>query len=125
MFRPFLPRIKEASEVVINITTGGAPSMPIEERLQPALQLKPELASLNMGSIEFFGLYPMLNRFKEFRLEWERPYLVGSDDRVFKNTVKDIQYILESCAGNGSRFRRSTATTSGISIRWPTSSIVG
>src|SRR4029453_177316 len=95
--------IREESDVVINITTGGAPSMPVEERLQPALKLSPEVASLNMGSMNF-GLYPMLSRFKEFQHDWERPYLAGSEDRVFKNTFKDIQYILESCAGNGSRF---------------------
>lgn len=103
LFRRFLPRIKEATDVVVNLTTGGAPNMPVEERLQPALQLKPEIASLNMGSMNF-GLYPMLARFKEFRYEWERPYLAGSDDRVFKNTFKDIRYILESCSDNGSRF---------------------
>ena len=51
-----------------------------------------------------FGLYGMLDRFKEFKYDWERPYLAGSDDRVFKNTFKDIQYILESCADNGTRF---------------------
>ena len=63
--------------MVINFTTGGAPTMLVEERLQPALQLKPEVASLNMGSMNF-GLYPMLDRFKEFRFDWERPYLEGS-----------------------------------------------
>jgi len=103
LFREFLPEIGKRSGVVINLTTGGAPTMLVEERLQPALQLKPELASLNMGSMNF-GLYPMLNRFKEFRHGWERPYLEGSEDRVFKNTFKDIRYILESCAGHGTRF---------------------
>ena len=77
--------------------------MTIEERLQPALQLKPEIASLNMGSMNF-GLYPMLKRFPAFRFDWERPYLAGSEDRIFKNTFKDIEYILTSCADNGTRF---------------------
>ena len=102
-FREFLPRIQRESDVVVNITTGGAPNMTIEERLQPALQLKPEIASLNMGSMNF-GLYPMLDRFKTFQHDWERPYLEGSHDRVFKNTFKDIQDILERCGENGTRF---------------------
>ena len=103
MFKRFLPRIKAASDVVINLTTGGAPTMTVEERLQPALKLKPEVASLNMGSMNF-GLYEMLGRFKEFKYDWERPYLAGSDDRIFKNTFKDIAYILESCSDNDTRF---------------------
>lgn len=103
LFKAFLPKIKAASDVVINLTTGGAPTMGVEERLQPALQLKPEVASLNMGSMNF-GLYEMLNRYKEFKHDWERPYLAGSDDRIFRNTFKDIAYILESCSGNGTRF---------------------
>ncbi len=102
-FREFAPDIARRSDVVINFTTGGAATMSIEERLQPALQLKPEVASLNMGSMNF-GLYPMLRRFKTFRFDWERPYLEGSEDRIFKNTFKDIEYILTSCADNGTRF---------------------
>ena len=102
-FREFAADIARRSDVVINFTTGGAATMSIEERLQPALQLKPEVASLNMGSMNF-GLYPMLRRFKEFRFDWERPYLEGSEDRIFKNTFKDIDYILTSCADNGTRF---------------------
>ena len=103
MFLRFLPKIKAASDVVINLTTGGAPTMSVEERLQPALQLKPEVASLNMGSMNF-GLYEMLQRFTEFKHEWEKPYLAGSDDRIFKNTFKDIAHILESCSNNDTRF---------------------
>src|SRR5438552_5908271 len=103
MFMRFLPAIKAASDVVINLTTGGAPTMSVEERLQPALQLKPEVASLNMGSMNF-GLYEMLGRLTEFKHDWERPYLAGSEDRVFRNTFKDIAYILESCSENETRF---------------------
>ncbi|MDO9361011.1 MAG: 3-keto-5-aminohexanoate cleavage protein [Polaromonas sp.] len=103
LFLEFVGNIRDRSNVVINLTTGGAPNMLVEERLQPALKLKPELASLNMGSMNF-GLYPMLSRFKEFEHDWEKPYLEGSNDRVFKNTFKDIQYILESCADNATRF---------------------
>jgi len=103
LFRQFAPRIKAASDVVLNFTTGGAPTMSIEERLQPALQLKPEVASLNMGSMNF-GLYEMLGRYKEFKHDWEKPYLAGSDERIFKNTFRDIAYILESCRDNDTRF---------------------
>ena len=103
MFMQFLPKIKAASDVVINLTTGGAPTMTIEDRLQPALQLKPEVASLNMGSMNF-GLYEMIPRVKEWKYEWEKPYLAGSDDRIFKNTFKDIAHILQSCSNNDTRF---------------------
>lgn len=103
MFMKFLPTIAAKSNVVINLTTGGAPTMGVEERLQPALQLKPEVASLNMGSMNF-GLYEMLNRFKDFKYDWEKPYLETSDDRIFKNTFKDIAHILESCGNNNTRF---------------------
>ncbi|MBN9437421.1 3-keto-5-aminohexanoate cleavage protein [Bosea sp. (in: a-proteobacteria)] len=102
-FEPFLKVIKQRSNCVINITTGGAPTMLVEERLKPCAHFKPEVASLNMGSMNF-GLYPMLNRFKEFKHDWERPYLEGSNDRVFKNTFKDIANILTTCAENGTRF---------------------
>ena len=102
-FREFAPEIKRRSNVVLNFTTGGAATMTIEERLQPALQLKPEVASLNMGSMNF-GLFPMLQRYKEFKHAWERTYLATSDDRIFKNTFKDIEYILTSCAANRTRF---------------------
>ena len=103
MFMQFLPKIRAASDVVINLTTGGAPTMSIEDRLQPALQLKPEVASLNMGSMNF-GLYEMIPRVKEWKYEWEKPYLAGSDERIFRNTFKDIAYILQSCSNNETRF---------------------
>ena len=102
-FAPFLQVIKQRSDCVVNITTGGAPTMSIEERVRPAATFKPEVASLNMGSMNF-GLFPMLARFKEFKYDWERPYLEGSRDRIFKNTFTDIEYILTTCAENGTRF---------------------
>jgi uncharacterized protein (DUF849 family) len=103
VFRQFLPQIKAAADVVINLTSGGAPTMTVEERLQPALRLRPEVASLNMGSMNF-GLYEMIPRYKDWKHEWELPYLAGSDERIFKNTFRDIAYILESCSGNDTRF---------------------
>lgn len=102
-FEPFLKVIKQRCDAVINITTGGSPTMTVEERLRPCATFRPEVASLNMGSMNF-GLYPMLARFKDFKHGWERPYLEGSDDRVFKNTFKDIANILTACAENGTRF---------------------
>jgi uncharacterized protein (DUF849 family) len=102
-FRPFLQVIKQRSDCVVNITTGGSPTMAIEERVRPAATFKPEVASLNMGSMNF-GLFPMLARQKDFKYDWERPYLEGSRERIFKNTFADIEYILSTCAENGTRF---------------------
>jgi uncharacterized protein (DUF849 family) len=111
MFMRFLPRIKQSCEAVVNITTGGSPHMNVEERLQPALKCKPEVASLNMGSMNF-GLFPMLARFKDLKHDWERQHLENSRDLVFKNTYKDIEYILKSCADNGTRFECECYDTS-------------
>lgn len=102
-FLPFLKVIKQRSNVVVNITTGGAPTMTVEERVRPAATFKPEVASLNMGTMNF-GLYPMLDRFKSFRHDWEQPYLEGTRKDFFKNTFADIEYILTTCAENGTRF---------------------
>jgi uncharacterized protein (DUF849 family) len=102
-FAPFLQVVKQRSNCVINITTGGAPTMLVQERVGPAAHFKPEVASLNMGSMNF-GLYPMLERFKDFQHPWERPYLEGSRDRIFRNTFADIEFILTTCAENGTRF---------------------
>ncbi len=102
-FGKFLPRIKQNSNVVLNLTSGGAPTMTIRERIQPSLRFKPEVASMNMGSMNF-GLYPMLNRFKEFKHDWERPYLEGSKDLIFRNTFADIEYALTELQDAGTRF---------------------
>ena len=102
-FARFLPRIKQGTDAVINITTGGSPYMSVKERAAPAATYQPEVASLNMGSMNF-GLYPMLKRFKEFKFDWERAHLEGSRDLVFRNSFQDIEYVLETCYGNGTRF---------------------
>ena len=102
-FEPFLKKIRKTCNVVVNITTGGAPTMSVEERLKPCAHFKPEVASLNMGSMNF-GLFPMLGRYREFKYDWERPYLAESDDRIFKNTFKDIENILATCRANNTRF---------------------
>ena len=103
LFAPCLKVIKQRAGCIINITTGGSPVMTIEDRVRPAATFKPEVASLNMGTMNF-GLYPMLARQKEFKFDWERPYLEGSRERIFKNTFTDIEYILSTCAENGTRF---------------------
>jgi uncharacterized protein (DUF849 family) len=102
-FMKFLPRIKQQSNCVINLTSGGAPRMLVEERVKPAATLAPEVASLNMGSINF-ALFPMLNRYKEFKHDWEREYLENTRDLVFRNTFQDIEYILKTCQNNDTRF---------------------
>jgi uncharacterized protein (DUF849 family) len=103
LFRQFLPRIAAASDVIVNVTTGGAQTMTVEERLQPALQLEPEVASLNMGTMNF-GLYEMLPRYQAWQWPWEPTYLSGTEAGLFKNTLKDIADILRACSGNGTRF---------------------
>jgi len=102
-FAPFLGVIKQRTPAVVNITTGGAMTMTVEERALPAIKFAPEVASLNMGTMNF-GLYPMLNRYKDFKHEWEREYIEGSRTGFFKNTFGDIEYILTECANNGTRF---------------------
>jgi uncharacterized protein (DUF849 family) len=102
-FVPFLQKIKAKTNAVINLTTGGSPHMTVHERMQPALTFKPEVASLNMGSMNF-GLFPMLDRFKTFEHEWEREHLEKSRDLVFKNTYNDIETILRLGTENGTRF---------------------
>ncbi|WP_413250196.1 3-keto-5-aminohexanoate cleavage protein [Sinomonas flava] len=102
-FEPILEKVTANSDVVINITTGGSPHMTVEERMRPVAAFKPELASLNMGSMNF-GLYPMLDRFAEFEHEWERESLEKSRDLVFKNTFADIETILGIGNANGTRF---------------------
>lgn len=102
-FEAFLGRLKQQTNAVINLTTGGSPYMRVEERVKPAAVFKPEVASLNMGSINF-GLYHLLGRYKKFEHEWEREHLENSRDLVFRNSFKDIEYILKTCAENGTRF---------------------
>jgi len=104
VFMQFLPRIKQSTDAVINITTGGGQGMSIEERLAAALRASPEVCSLNMGSMNF-GMYPMLERYKSFQYDWEAPYLESSRDWIFRNTFKDIETILDRLGkGHGTKF---------------------
>jgi len=102
-FEPILRSVKQRSRVVVNLTTGGSPYMPVEERIQPAAVWKPEVASLNMGSMNF-GLFPMLRRFTTFEHDWERAMLEGSHDLVFRNSYKDIRHALDTLNETGARY---------------------
>lgn len=110
-FEPFLKSIKAASNVVLNLTTGGSPYMPVEERVQPAAHWQPEVASLNMGSMNF-GLFPMLKRYKEFKHSWEPEMLENSHDLVFRNSFKDIRYALETLNSTNARYEFECYDTS-------------
>jgi uncharacterized protein (DUF849 family) len=102
-FAPFLPIIKQRCNAVLNLTSGGSPTMRVEERVKPAEVFGPEVASLNMGSMNF-ALFPMLNRFKSFKFDWEQPYLEGTRDLIFRNTFRDIEFVLKTCQSNNTRF---------------------
>ncbi|MDE0060998.1 MAG: 3-keto-5-aminohexanoate cleavage protein [Defluviicoccus sp.] len=104
VFMEFLPRIKQNSDAVINITTGGGLGMTVEERMAAALVARPEVASLNMGSINF-GIFQAADRIETWKYDWEEPYLRGTDDFIFRNTFKDIERILRDLGeAHGTRF---------------------
>ncbi|MBV6635780.1 MAG: 3-keto-5-aminohexanoate cleavage protein, partial [Mameliella sp.] len=109
-FTPFLGVIKQASDCVVNITTGGAPTMSVQERVRPAETHRPEVASLNMGSMNF-GLFPMLKRFPDLSHQWERDY-VGNKDIIFNNSYGQIEYILTTLGASGTRFEFECYDTS-------------
>jgi uncharacterized protein (DUF849 family) len=103
VFATFLPEIRAATDVIINITTGGGHGMSLEERTQAVRAFEPELCSLNMGSMNF-GLYPMADRIKEFKHSWEPEYLEMTRDFIFRNTFKDIERLLAEIGALGTRF---------------------
>lgn len=104
VFMQFLPQIAQQSDAVINITTGGSVSMTLEERLQGALRASPEMASLNMGSFNF-AMFRMAEKPRAWKHDWEQPYLHSTEDGIFRNTFRDIKYILQTLGqGHGTRF---------------------
>ncbi len=104
VFMQFLPRIKQQTDAVINITTGGGLGMSLDERLAAPRRASPEMTSLNMGSMNF-GIYPMLERYPSFKYEWEKKHLEGSRDFIFRNTFKDIERIMKDLGeGHGVKF---------------------
>ncbi|WP_298922345.1 3-keto-5-aminohexanoate cleavage protein [uncultured Roseobacter sp.] len=110
-FRRIVKPLSAATNAVLNLTTGGSPYMTAAERVAPARDLAPRLASLNMGSMNL-GLFPMLKRYSEFRNDWERTHLENSHDLVFRNTYSDISHILKTCRENGTRFEFECYDTS-------------
>jgi uncharacterized protein (DUF849 family) len=104
VFMEFLPRVKQATDAVVNISTGGGHGMTVQQRLEAAVKASPEMTSLNMGSMNF-GLFPILDKVSDFQHEWEPKYLENSRDFIFRNTFKDIEYILKELGeGHGTRF---------------------
>ena len=104
VFMQFLPKIKSETDAVINISTGGGPGMTVDERIAAALHASPEMASLNMGSMNF-GLYPLLAKYPEWKHDWEPKFLEMTRDFIFRNTFKDIETIVEKLGeGCGTRF---------------------
>ena len=96
--------IKQSTDAVLNITTGGGLNMTVEDRLQAALKVAPEMCSLNMGSMNF-GLFPLADRYPKWKFDWEEPYLRNTDDHIFRNTFRDIARIIELLGkGHGTRF---------------------
>lgn len=104
LFMQFLPRIKQSTDAVLNLTTGGGLNMSVEERLAAAMRAEPEMASLNMGSMNF-GIFPLAAREREWKHDWEKPYLEATDDHIFRNTFRDIEHILRDLGEEkGTRF---------------------
>jgi|TARA_Y100001968_G_scaffold258192_1_gene245116 uncharacterized protein (DUF849 family) len=103
VFQQFLPAIKENTDAVINLTTGGSPTMTVEERLACAMKVKPEMCSLNMGSINF-AMFPLANRYKTWKFDWEESYVRDSDDFIFRNTFRDIEKIMNIMSEHGTKF---------------------
>jgi uncharacterized protein (DUF849 family) len=103
VYMQFLPRIKQSTDAVVNITTGGGLKMTVDERLAAPLELRPEMCSLNMGSMNF-ALFPVAERFKSWKFDWEEGYLRGTDDHIFRNTFRDIDRIIRALGEYGTRF---------------------
>ena len=103
IFQAFVPRIAEATDAVINITTGGSTRMSLEERLAYPLIARPEMCSLNMGSMNF-SIHPIAKKIPNWVHAWERPYVEGTEDVVFRNTFRDIKRILQDLGGFGTKF---------------------
>jgi uncharacterized protein (DUF849 family) len=111
VFRQFLPRIKQATDAVVNITTGGAVTMTVDQRISAANALSPEMCSMNMGSMNF-ALYPMAKRYKTWKYDWEESYLLNSDGYIFPNTFRDIEKVYKTLGeGHGVKFEHECYDT--------------
>ena len=103
VYKQFLPEINAGCDAVINLTTGGSPTMSVQERLAGAAEFQPEMCSLNMGSLNF-AMFPVAGRYKEWKYSWEEEYVRSSDDFIFRNTFRDIEYILKTMSESGTKF---------------------
>src|ERR1700744_5379604 len=103
VYSQFLPTIKQSTDAVINLTPGGSPTVTVKERLAGAVRFKPELCSLNMGSMNF-AIFPAAARITAWKYPWEESYVKNSDDFIFRNTFRDIKYILETMSNAGTKF---------------------
>ncbi|MFY0660524.1 MAG: 3-keto-5-aminohexanoate cleavage protein [Shimia sp.] len=104
-FAPFLPRIKQATDAVVNISTGGSLTLSIQDRINPAKTFSPEMCSMNMGSMNF-SFHPLANRYKDddWKFDWEKDYVAGSDQNIFRNTFRDIKEAAETLAPHNIKF---------------------
>ena len=104
-FAPFLPRIKQATDAVVNISTGGSLTLSIQDRITPAKTFSPEMCSMNMGSLNF-SFHPLANRYSDddWKFDWEKDYVAGSDGNIFRNTFRDIKEAAETLAPHGIKF---------------------
>lgn len=103
IYARFLPLIKQRTDAIVNITTGGSPTMSVADRLRGAVRFQPEMCSLNMGSMNF-AIFPAGDRIQSWKHDWEEPYVRTSDDFIFRNTFRDIAYILETLGEAGTKF---------------------
>jgi uncharacterized protein (DUF849 family) len=99
LFKEIITRIKSKCNVVINITTGGGLGMTVQDRVRSVPAFKPELASLNMGSLNF-SIHPVADRIKEYKFDWEKPYAEGTRDIIFRNTFADMEFIFKTMVEN-------------------------
>ena len=102
-FAPFLARIKQSTDAVVNISTGGSLTATIQERIKPAMTFKPEMCSMNMGSLNF-SFHGLAARYKEWKFDWEKAYVEGSEGNIFRNTFKDIKEAAETLAPDDIKF---------------------
>ncbi|PZU24680.1 MAG: 3-keto-5-aminohexanoate cleavage protein [Shinella sp.] len=102
-FAAFLPRVKQATNAVVNISTGGSLKNTIEERIAPARRFSPEMCSLNMGSMNF-SFHPLAKRYDTWKFDWEKEYIANSDTYIFRNTFRDIETVATTLAPHGIKF---------------------
>ena len=102
-FAAFLPRIKQSTDAVINISTGGSLTNTIDERIAPALHFSPEMCSMNMGSMNF-SFHPLAQRYDTWKFDWERSYVANSDCNIFRNTFADIENAARQLAPHHIKF---------------------